>query len=349
MKLFEQYFEAAKVLNMTPFMRLAVERSSEYNQEEKVFLLEQSNEYFFELDRVIFSDFNEGIADKLKSVVDGTKNAIVKVGGKAKEIKDSAIKKIAKQAESLAGLMKVLKQGIKEVSGLIDSKSLKKAFNFDVGKIQSKISDKLEKYGKEKRETLKEEINKAREIFAFFLKKVQQEIKGFLSKGEVKGKIEKSVSESLNIPFYKMMCESLSNRGTENLIMEYQKLNAYINEGEGGSKISSLVHGLAKYPPFSWLNKLQSFFAKNIGAGLNMFAKWIKEEMSGPGLYKFPILSELLGTIAEIKTKDAIKYNILKPIVYFIFPPASVVLSALSNIAFVVALWEALEKAGIVT
>lgn len=323
-----------------PLSKLLSEDSSFFNSREREYLSSHTLYTFFQIDESLLQ---ESLKDKLKSVLKDKKDAIVKIGDKAIEIKDSVIKKFVEFADNAKKVMEAVKNGAKEVMSLFDPKKLSKVISFDKGKIKKAVEIQFDGSGNGKKEKAKVEVSNGRETIQFLMKKIGGEMKSFFGNKEVKDKIEGSVAESFEARFFGILKEDI-------VYGNYNQINEDFNLIlEGGSKVSSLVHGLAKYPPFSWLHKLESMYERGFSSALNATSKFVAETLKGPGAFNFPIISKILGTIAEVKTKDAIKYSILKPITYFVFPPAGIAITFLSNIALFIAVFEVLESIGIVS
>lgn len=325
---------------------------SDYDRKELNRLNELSNGLFFkELEISILNDeLNEGILNKLKSVVSGKADATVKIGDEEEKVNKSVVKKLMDSVKDVGKLTKTIQKAKNAVVGMFSISSAKNLLSIDQSKIKKAVESQIEKTKKSK-DDIKEEVSHSKETIDFIMKEATKQMKGLLGKKEVKDKIESSVDE---VKESKRIILHILENNTEcytinEIINEIESEVGYSNMllNEGGSKVSSLVHGLAKYPPFKWLNQLASFFERNISSAMNQLSKFVSDKLNGPGPYEFPIISAVLATIGEIKVKGAVKYGILKPAIYFIFPPASVVISVLATIATIIAVYETLEKVGL--
>lgn len=314
-------------------------------------LNEQSNGVFFkELEISLLLDhLNENLISKLKKVLSGDAEATVAIAGSEQKVDKSIVKKILEVADNVKQLKRAIGKAKDVVLGLFNPATAKGLIKLDNEKIKSAVKETLEN-GKRSADDVKEEVSHAKETVEFLMKKASEQMKRFLNQKEIEEKIEQSVAESKLLFLEILDSKKPISIIVEEINHEVKHFNI-LNEGSGHghSKVSSVVHGLAKYPPFSWLAQLASFFERNLSAALTQISKYIAENLGGPSPYTFPIITAVMATIGEMQTKNLIKFSVLKPAIYFIFPPATIAITVIGGIATFIAVWETLEKMNVVS
>lgn len=203
---------------------------------------------------------NEGFFDKLKERFPKAAEVSKKLSDKA----EGVLNNILQKAKDAISFVKKIGEGIKEL--FINVINTSKTY-FEEQIKGGKLKQKIEEVAKTKKEGLKSDIQEIKKVLDFYRKDF----------------ISKLISSS-----EKNMTDFLSNDQepiTESMILEK------------GNVIATLVHGVEKIPPFSWLHKL----AKAGEAGASQFIKLLSDitsKMGGPS-FVLPVIALIVGVTFE--------------------------------------------------
>lgn len=121
-------------------------------------------------------------------------------------------------------------------------------------------------------------------------------------------KTGRSVIKWYRTEFLQKFLSSFSKNSSEFFGKEQEPIaESMLNEG--GNVIATLVHGLEKYPPFSWLHKVQQAGE----AGANKLVDVLSEvtvKMGGPK-FTLPVIAALLGVVLEQMVKGQVGHGLL--------------------------------------
>jgi hypothetical protein len=203
---------------------------------------------------------NEGFFDKLKERFPKAAEVSKKLSDKAESVLNSILQK----AKDAISFVKKIGEGIKELFISVINTS-KEYFNEQIK--GGKLKQKIEEVAKTKKEGLKNDIQEIKKVLNFYRK-------DFLS--VVLSSTEKNMADFLS---------KEQEPITESMILEK------------GNVIATLVHGVEKIPPFSWLHKL----SKAGAAGASQFVKLLSDatnQMGGPS-FTLPVITLIVGVVLE--------------------------------------------------
>ena len=203
---------------------------------------------------------NEGFFDKLKKRFPKAAEVSKKLSDKA----EGVLNKVLQASKNVINFVKKIGNGIKELFiNVIESS--KKYYQEQIK--GGKLKEKIQEVAKSKKEGLKKDLKEIKEVINFYRK-------DFLSK--VLSSKEKNMTE-----FLKTEQEPIA----ESLLLEK------------GNVIATLVHGIEKVPPFSWLHKVaqagEAGVSKFIGAVSNLTNK-----LGGPS-FQLPVIALIAGVTFE--------------------------------------------------
>lgn len=203
----------------------------------------------------------EGFFDKLKSRFPKAASVSKKLSDKAENV----LGKLLNAAKDVVSFVNKIGEGIKDalVKGIEYGKKL-----FQEQIKNGKLKSKIDELSSSKKEGLIKDLKTVKSLVNFFRK-------DFLSK------ILKANKSK--------MTEFLSNE--QEPIVE-----SLINE-EKGNVIATLVHGIEKVPPFSWLHEV----ARAGEAGANKLISAISsltQKLGGPA-FELPVIALLIGVVIE--------------------------------------------------
>jgi hypothetical protein len=207
---------------------------------------------------------NEGFFDKLKERFPKAAEVSKALSDKAEATLGSILNKV----KDAVSFVKKISDGIKELFMSVINSS-KKYFEEQIK--GGKLKEKIKELTKTKKEGFKKDILEIKKVLDFYRKEF---ISKLLSSSE------------------KNMVEFLSKE--QEPVVESMIL-------EKGNVIATLVHGIEKFPPFSWLHKL----AKAGEAGASKFIKLLSDittKMGGPA-FVLPVIALILGEVMEYLIK----------------------------------------------
>jgi hypothetical protein len=103
----------------------------------------------------------------------------------------------------------------------------------------------------------------------------------------------------------------------------------------GKNVISSLIHGIEKVPPFSWLGKVKEMAEKgvnNIVAALSYFT----QQLGGPK-FEIPVIASLLAIAFEYNVKGLAKHGLLEVIGLATLPAIAILIKTIAYVATFIA------------
>lgn len=122
---------------------------------------------------------------------------------------------------------------------------------------------------------------------------------------------------------------------SEDLPLE-EKLN-YMKESltMGKNVISSLIHGIEKVPPFSWLSKVKEMAEKGVNNVVSALS-YFTQQLGGPK-FEIPVIASLLGIAFEYNVKGLAKHGLLEVIGLATLPAIAVLIKIIAYVATFVA------------
>lgn len=203
---------------------------------------------------------NEAFFDKLKDRFTKASTVSNILSDKAESILNSILQK----TKDLLSFVKKVSEGIKELFLNTIEKS-KKYYQEQIK--NGKLKSKIEEIAKSKKEGLLKDSQEIKKVINFYRKE-------FLSK--LINSTQKNLSEFLSKEQEPIV---------ESLLLEK------------GNVIATLVHGIEKIPPFSWLHSL----AQAGEAGASQFIKVLSDitnKMGGPS-FTLPVVALIIGVVFE--------------------------------------------------
>lgn len=204
---------------------------------------------------------NEGFFDKLKDRFPKAAKVSNVISDKAEKV----LGKIIQGAKDLTQFVSKLKNGIKEFFKTILDNTKKKL----IGEIKNgKLSEKIKSMNDKEKEGLKKDL-----------------------------KVGKEVSKWYSKTFLDKITNSTDKNLTKFLKTEQEPISESILLNEKGNVISTLVHGIEKIPPFSWLAKVAQAGEAGANKLINILSK-VTQKMGGPN-FELPVIAVLLGIVFE--------------------------------------------------
>jgi hypothetical protein len=210
-------------------------------------------------------NLNESFFDKLKDRFPKASTVSNLLSDKAESILNSILQK----TKDILSFVKKVSEGIRELFTNVIKHS--KSYFEDQIK-RGKLKQKIEELTKTKKEGLKRDIVEIKKVLDFYRR-------DFMSK-----------------------LISYSENNMSNFLSKEQIIESIILEK--GNVIATLVHGVEKIPPFSWLHKL----AKAGEAGASQFIKILSDitvKMGGP-TFILPVIALILGELMEYLIKSQV-------------------------------------------
>jgi hypothetical protein len=212
---------------------------------------------------------NEGFYDKLKANFQKATEVSKVIKDKGEEI----LGKIISKAKDAVSFVKGLLKGIKEFF----TKMYDEHFPEIIKKNFAKIKDKIDNFSDKEKNGLKNDLKVGKDVVKWY-------------KETFMNKVSKQGSESMT-KFFSSDQEGVSDKDIQ---MANESLNLIM---EGGNVIATMVHGLEKIPPFSWLHKVATAGEKGANV-LIEFLSNITKKMGGPE-FELPVIAALLGIVLE--------------------------------------------------
>lgn len=203
---------------------------------------------------------NEGFFDKLKERFPKAAEVSKKLSDQGQSVLNSILQK----AKDAISFVKKIGEGIRELFLNVINSS-KEFFNEQIK--SGKLKQKIEEVANTKKEGLKNDIQEIKKVLDFYRK-----------------------------DFLSSMISSTEKNMTDFLSKEQEPIAESIIL-EKGNVISTLVHGIESYAPFSWLHKL----AKAGEAGASKFIEYLSgvtNKLGGPS-FTLPVVALIVGVTFE--------------------------------------------------
>lgn len=245
---------------------------------------------------------NEGFFDKLKERFPKAAEISKSLSDKA----EAAMGKILQSVKDAVSFVKKIGQGIKEFFMSVVEKG-KKFFEDNIA--HGKLEDKIEELTSTNKEGLVADLKKSKEVIDFYRKSFM---------GKLIGSTEKNMTEFMTNE-QEPIAESMVN--------------------EGKNVIATLVHGVEKIPPFSWLHTV----AKAGEAGAAALVKAISgvtQKLGGPA-FELPVIVLLVGIVIEQMVKGSAGHWLID--FAGSATPLGLAIKGIKTVAFFVALIVALD------
>jgi len=245
---------------------------------------------------------NEGFFDKLKERFPKAAEVSKALSDKA----EAAMGKILQSVKDAVSFVKKIGQGIKEFFMSVVEKG-KKFFEDNIA--HGKLKDKIEELTSTNKEGLVADLKKSKEVIDFYRKSFM---------GKLLGSTEKNMTEFMTNE-QEPIAESMVN--------------------EGKNVIATLVHGVEKIPPFSWLHKVAQ--AGEAGAAALVKAiSGVTQKLGGPA-FELPVIVLLVGIVIEQMVKGSAGHWLID--LAGSATPLGLAIKGIKTVAFFVALIVALD------
>ena len=245
---------------------------------------------------------NEGFFDKLKERFPKAAEVSKALSDKA----EAAMSKILQSVKDAVSFVKKIGQGIKEFFMSVVEKG-KKFFEDNIA--HGKLKDKIEELTSTNKEGLVADLKTSKEVIDFYRKSFM---------GKLLGSTEKNMTEFMTNE-QEPIAESMVN--------------------EGKNVIATLVHGVEKIPPFSWLHKVAQ--AGEAGAAALVKAiSGVTEKLGGPA-FELPVIVLLVGIVIEQMVKGSAGHWLID--LAGSATPLGLAIKGIKTVAFFVALIVALD------
>ena len=245
---------------------------------------------------------NEGFFDKLKERFPKAAEVSKSLSDKA----EAAMGKILKSVKDAVSLVKKIGQGIEEFFMSVVEKG--KTF-FTEQIMKGKLKGKIDELTSTNKEGLVADLKTSKEVIDFYRKSFM---------GKLLGSTEKNMTEFMTNE-QEPIAESMVN--------------------EGKNVIATLVHGVEKIPPFSWLHKVAQ--AGEAGAAALVKAiSGVTEKLGGPS-FQLPVIVLLVGIVIEQMVKGSAGHWLID--LAGSTTPLGLAIKGVKTVAFFVALIVALD------
>lgn len=263
-------------------------------------------------------DLNEeSYADKFKAMAAKAQDTIK---SKGKEYADK-IGQGAKAALKFGGqILAPLKAVIAKIGEFLKKAwdIIKSGVQSAIAKAQEKIQQKLEPFLKdsERKRNLIAELGNLKSVGSASIKWATGGILGSIqSAGSKAATTEESLdfNDVLENVIYLAAADTIENDYTLQELQEQLQLFESHGEAKGGIHIpfiSSVMHKLSKFPPFSLIHGIEAKIEKTTEKGLNRFSALASKIANAPGPYEFPVLAGLVALVAGHLVDEHLEHSL---------------------------------------
>lgn len=216
---------------------------------------------------------NENFWSKLTSRVDKASE----VSNVLSDETESILKKVLRKAGEAFNFVKQIIENIKNFITSIITTVRDKVLNKAKG--DKELTNKVKELVSVDKNAFVKDLKTSKEVYSFY-------------KGDFLSSIMKSMKDNLS-NFFSKEQEPIAE--------------ALINEK--GNVISTMVHGIEKIPPFSWLHKVAHLGEKGADKIIEGLS-FLTNKLGGPS-FKLPVIATILGIVFEYNIKGAAKSGIL--------------------------------------
>ncbi|MCK9417647.1 hypothetical protein M0Q97_13475 [Candidatus Dojkabacteria bacterium] len=248
---------------------------------------------------------NENFFDKLKDRYDKAATVVKNIPDNAKNALNSIIDAAKTSVEFVKNLVSQLNVYIKKMI-TVTSDNIKNKLKID----QNFIKQIKETNAKNKNGLLND-MKECKNVVSFY-----------------KDKLTGILSTKLTTAFTQVVT-------SEDLPVE-EKIN-YMKESltMGKNVISSLIHGIEKVPPFSWLGKVKEMAEKGVNSVVAALS-YFTQQLGGPKI-EIPVIASLLAIAFEYNVKGLAKHGLLEIIGLATLPAIAILIKTIAYIATFVA------------
>jgi len=248
---------------------------------------------------------NENFFDKLKDRYDKAATVVKNIPDNAKNALNSIIDAAKTSVEFVKNLVSQLNVYIKKMI-TVTSDNIRNKLKID----QNFIKQIKETNAKNKNGLLND-MKECKNVVSFY-----------------KDKLTGILSTKLTTAFTQVVT-------SEDLPVE-EKIN-YMKESltMGKNVISSLIHGIEKVPPFSWLGKVKEMAEKGVNSVVAALS-YFTQQLGGPKI-EIPVIASLLAIAFEYNVKGLAKHGLLEIIGLATLPAIAILIKTIAYIATFVA------------
>lgn len=248
---------------------------------------------------------NENFFDKLKDRYDSAATVVKNIPDNAKNALNSIIDAAKTSVDFVKNLVSQLNVYINKMITVTSDKIRNKL------KVDQNFIKQIKDTNAKNKDGLLKDMKECKNIVSFY-----------------KDKLTGIISSKLSTAFTQVVT-------SEDLPVE-EKLN-YMKESlaMGKNVISSLIHGIEKVPPFSWLGKVKEMAEKgvnNVVAALSYFTQQL-----GGQKFEIPVIASLLAIAFEYNVKGLAKHGLLEVIGLATLPAIAILIKTIAYVATFIA------------
>lgn len=248
---------------------------------------------------------NENFFDKLKDRYDSAATVVKNIPDNAKNALNSIIDAAKTSVDFVKNLVSQLNVYINKMITVTSDKIRNKL------KVDQNFIKQIKDTNAKNKDGLLKDMKECKNIVSFY-----------------KDKLTGIISSKLSTAFTQVVT-------SEDLPVE-EKLN-YMKESlaMGKNVISSLIHGIEKVPPFSWLGKVKEMAEKgvnNVVAALSYFTQQL-----GGQKFEIPVIASLLAIAFEYNVKGLAKHGLLDVIGLATLPAIAILIKTIAYVATFIA------------
>lgn len=248
---------------------------------------------------------NENFFDKLKARYDKAAIVVKNIPDNAKNALNSIIDAAQTSVDFVKNLVSQLNVYINKIITVTSDKIRNKL------KIDQKFIKQIKDTNTKNKNGLLNDIKECKNVVSFY----KDKLTGILST-----KLTTSITQVVN---------------SEDLPVEEKLKYMKENLTMGKNVISSLIHGIEKVPPFSWLGKVKEIAEKgvnNIVTALSYFT----QQLGGPK-FEIPVIASLLAIAFEYNVKGLAKHGLLDVIGLATVPAIAILIKTIAYVATFIA------------
>lgn len=244
---------------------------------------------------------NENFFDKLKNRYDKAASVVKNIPDNAKQALNTIIDAAKTSVDFVKNLVNQLNNFIKKVLTETSEKIKNKL------KLDQNFINQIKSINSKNKKGIITDLKTCKDVLLFY-----------------NNKLSNILSSKLTTAFTQVVT-------SDDLPIEEKLI--YIKESlkMGKNVISSLIHGIEKVPPFSWLTKVKEMTEKgvnNIVGALSYFT----QQLGGPK-FTLPVIASLLGIAFEYNIKGLAKYGLLDIIGLATIPYVALLIKIIAYIA----------------
>lgn len=248
---------------------------------------------------------NENFFDKLKSRYDKAATVVKNIPDNAKTALNSIIDAAKTSVEFVQKIVTQLNDFINKML-TTTSDNIKNKLKTDQNFIKQ-----IKEVNTKNKDGLLSDIKECKNVISFYKTKLS---------GILNSKLSTAITQVVT-------SEDLPVEEKLNYIKEYLQM--------GKNVISSLIHGIEKVPPFSWLSKVKEMAEKGANYIVDALS-YFTEQLGGPK-FSLPVIASLIGIVFEYNIKGLSKYGLLELIGLATVPVIATLIKIIGYIATFIA------------